>query len=254
MGTESTAVEETLDVICGELSVYQAKRGYRFGVETLLLAGFIAGRVSKMVDLGTGSGIIPLVLVHFGKVDHVRAVELQPALADRARRSVQHNGLGDKIDIVEADLRALDGVLPAACCELVTANPPYAKLDSGHRPQATERAIAKQEVSCTIADVTAAAARLLAPRGKFVTVYPTGRLPELLDHCNKAGLRPSRMRMIHGRLKLPAKHCLLEAIRGGRMSLSVDQPLIVYENTDEYTDEVKVMLYPSGSACKPAKP
>jgi len=242
---ESPQVEETLDVICGELAVFQAKRGYRFGVETLLLAGFINQRASDMTDLGTGSGIIPLVLVRFGKAERACGVELQPALADRARRSVEHNGMSGKVEIIEADLRALDGVLPAACCNLVTANPPYSTVNSGNRPSENERALAKQEITCTISDVTAAAARLLSPRGKFATVFPAGRLPELLACCRAVRLAPSRLRMIHGRIELPAKHCLLEAVRGGRMGLSVEPPLFVYDNTKEYTDEVKAMLYPS---------
>jgi len=236
---------ETLDVICGELAVFQAKRGYRFGVETLLLAGFIKSRASNVADLGTGSGIIPLVLTRFGKADKACGVELQPALADRARRSVRHNGLSDKIEIIEADLRALEATLPAASFDLVTANPPYSTASSGNHPALRERALAKHEITCTISDVTAAAARLLSPKGKFATVFPTSRLTELLACCKTAGLTPSRMRMIHGRIELAAKHCLLEATRGGRMGLSVESPLIVYVKSGGYTDEVNAMLYPS---------
>lgn len=226
------------------LEVFQARRGYRFGVETLLLCGFVEAGATSMVDLGTGSGIIPLVLTRFDKAARAVGVEIQPALADRARRSAAHNRLGDRVGIVEADLKALDGVLPAAGFDLVTSNPPYRPEETGHVATEPEKARAKHEILCALDDVVAAAARLLRPRGRFAVIVPPGRLQDLLASCEAHGLRPARLRMVHGRIELAASHCLLEAVRGGRNQLVGERPLIVYENTERYTEEVQAMLYP----------
>lgn len=226
------------------LEVFQARRGYRFGVETLLLCGFVEAGSDSMVDLGTGSGIIPLVLTRFGKAARAVGVEIQPALADRARRSVAHNRLADRVEIVEADLKALDGVLPAAGFDLVTSNPPYRPAGNGNVATEPEKARAKHELLCTLEDVVAVAGRLLRPRGRFVVIVPPERLEDLLGSCRSHGLRPARLRMVHGRAELPASHCLLDAVRGGRNQLVGERPLIVYENQERYTEEVQAMLYP----------
>jgi len=237
---------ESLDLICGRLEILQAERGYRFGVETLLLAGFVSPGAREMVDLGTGSGVIPMVLAAFGRVERAVGVEVQKNLASRARRSVAANDLHDRVEIIEADLRELQGRLPPSHFDLVTANPPHTRVGSGQRSASDEKAIAKQEIMCTLEDVVAAGSRLLASRASFVIVYPTGRLSELLAACRAHKLTPARLRMIHGRQDLAAKHCLLEASKSGRMSLTVEPPLIVYEKKDRYSEEVKAMLYPLG--------
>jgi tRNA1(Val) A37 N6-methylase TrmN6 len=241
----SVKSSETLDLICGDLEIFQAKRGYRFGVETLLLAGFIEKGHSQMVDLGCGSGIIPIVLVRFEKVSSAIGVEIQKNMVERSRRSVTHNKLSDKIEIIQADIAKLDGVLPASRFDLVVSNPPYMPARAGHQSKGRERAVARHEILATLSDVVRSAARLLLPRAKFSLVFPTGRLPELLRVCDENKLRPARLRMIHGRKEMVSKHCLLESIKGGRMSLKVEKPLIMYDESGDYTDEVKGMLYPS---------
>ncbi len=248
-GESVNEADETLDRICGELEIFQARKGYRFGVETLLLAGFVQPGGKDLVDLGTGSGILPLVLTRFGKVERAVGVELQSAMAERARRSVDHNGLGERVTIVRADLRDLEGLGPEvkpSAFDRVVANPPYGRAGTGHENPDDEKARARHEVTVTLAQVVAAAARLCAVRGHFCAVVPAIRLVELLGLCEDAGLRPARMRLVHGRLDLPAKHCLVEAVRGGRMDLEVEPPLIVYGADGAYTDEVRGMLYPGG--------
>ncbi len=237
--------DETLDRICGQLEIYQARRGYRFGIEALLLAGFVRPGRRRLLDLGTGSGVLPLVLTHFGKVESAVGVEIQPALADRARRSVAHNGLAGRVEIVEADLRAPHDRLEPAGFDLVVCNPPYGRAGTGDRSPNREKALARHEVQVTLEDVVAAAARLVAVRGPFDAVVPPARLPELLALCADHDLRPARLRLAHGRAELGAKHCLVEAIRAGRMDLAVEPPLVIYDETGAYTSEVQEMLYPS---------
>lgn len=246
MATSPNAkTDETIDTICGVLEVIQARRGYRFGVESLLLPGFVKPGATELVDLGCGSGIIPLVMVRFYGIEKAWGVEIQPALADRARRSAELNRLAGRIEIVEADLKALDGVLPAGRFNLVVSNPPYRPAGNGQVSREEEKALGKHEIACSAPDVVAAAARLLRPRGRFSLVFSSERLPELMALLRGHGLMPSRLRMVHGKLELGSKNCLVEAIRGGKGSMAVEPPLIVYDNSGEYTEEVKGMLYPA---------
>jgi tRNA1Val (adenine37-N6)-methyltransferase len=235
---------ETLDRICGEIEVYQATDGYRFGVETLLLAAFIPAGARRGVDLGTGAGVIPLVLTFFENVQAMTAIEIQPQLAQRARRSVAHNRLGEKISVIVADLRHLEDVLPARAFDLVVSNPPYGRGGSGHVNRHAERACARHEILCTLPDIVAAASRLLAPRGRFDIVLPPARLTELLRLCEDHRMCPTRLRLVQGRPELPPKVCLLEAVRDGRGRLKIEPTLILYGSDGRYTDEVQEMLYP----------
>jgi len=240
----SRKADETEDLICGELTVFQAKKGYRFGVESLLLPAF-AGAAESMVDLGTGSGIMAMVGVRFHGVKRAKGVEVQASLAERAARNVKKNRLASKIEIVRADMRELAGVLPAGKFDLVVSNPPYRQVRSGHVSRGDERALGRHEVMCQLPDVVGAAARLLRPRGRFCIVYPVGRIPELFRICEEYKLRPSRLRMVYGRVELKPKNCLAEAVRNGRMNLAVEPPMIMYDYSGEYTKEVKEILYPS---------
>ncbi|HOX45931.1 MAG TPA: methyltransferase [Myxococcota bacterium] len=238
--------DETLDRICGVLQVLQARRGYRFGLEALLLPAFARPGARSAVDLGTGSGVMALLLARFGGAARVTGVELQPRLAARARRSVALNQLGQRVEIVEADLRALPRAVPAGAHDLVLSNPPYGKQGEGQACRTSERALARQELGCRLGDVVAAARRLLAFRGRFAVVLPPARLPELLGLCQEHGLRPARLRLVHGRIELPACHALVECVRGGRTALTVEPPLVVYARPEVYTAEVEAMLYPAG--------
>ena len=236
---------ETLDKICGELEIFQARRGYRFGIETLLLSAFVSPGAKKLVDLGTGSGVMPMVMCRFGRSQEAWGVEIQSSLAERARRSVAHNDLEDRVQIIESDFRALDGILPAGGFDRVLANPPY-ETGFGRINENGEKAAARHEINGSLDELVAAAARLLKPPGRFAMVAPPKRLPETLEACLKHGMRPIRLRLAYGRVELPSKHFFLEAIRGGRSELAVEPPLIIYEDTNRYTAEVQDMLYPNG--------
>lgn len=239
---------ETLDLICETLELFQSRRGYRFGIESLLLAGFAGRQCDHMLDLGTGSGILPLVMTRFYQVASAVGVELQSGLVDRARRSVAHNGLEDQIEIVQADLRDLADRLPPSYFDLVVVNPPYGRAGQGHLNPDDEKAVARHELRVTLAQVVAAAASHVRVRGTVAWVLPPGRLVELLDLCLKHDLCPARLRFTHGRLELPAKHCLLEAVRGGRMELEVLPPLIIYDDAGDYTPMTRSFLYPASQA------
>ncbi len=236
--------QETLDKICGELEVFQARRGYRFGIETLLLAGFVGHGAERLLDLGTGSAVLPMVLVHFGKAKSALGVEIQPRLAARACRSVEHNGLEKAIEIKTGDIRLLEQFVEPSSFDLVVSNPPYGKTGKGNTNPDGEKAIARHELLVKLSEVIRAGARAVKVRGKFCMVIPPTRLAETLTCCMEQRLRLSRLRLVHGRRKLAAKHCLIESVRQGKMDLVVEPPLIIYDEKGNYTDEVKSMLYP----------
>ncbi|RME19922.1 MAG: tRNA1(Val) (adenine(37)-N6)-methyltransferase [Deltaproteobacteria bacterium] len=244
---EKPQVDETLDLLCGRLKLYQARDGYRFGVETLLLAGFVEEPCRFLLDLGCGSGVLAMLLVHLGKADRAAGVEIQPAMADRARRSAELNGLQDRVDIYHHDLRRVEEILKPASFDMVVSNPPHRPAGRGRTSPNIERAVAREEISCTLEDVFAAAARMLRPRGRFVVIYPPDRLQEAFEACKRFGLAPSRLRMVHPKLGEPANHFLLEARRAEKRQLVVEPPLIVHEPDGSYTAEVQRMLYPGGS-------
>ncbi|MBN2493219.1 MAG: methyltransferase domain-containing protein [Deltaproteobacteria bacterium] len=236
---------ETLDRICGQIEIFQSRRGYRFGLECPLLAGFASPGAERLVDLGCGSGVLALLLTHFGRAREAVGVEIQPGLAELAARSVRHNRLEGRVRILNADLRCLEGVLPAGGFDRVVANPPHTAAGTGRVDPDGERAAGRHEILCTLPEVVRAAARLLEPLGRFAAIYPPRRLVELLAACSEHGLRPARLRFVHGRIDLAPSSAMLEAVRGGRAELEVEPPLVVYDASGEYTDEVQGFLYPA---------
>ncbi len=222
---------ETLDDLrLGGLKIIQARDGYRFSLDPVLLCGF--ARISAgdtVVDLGSGSGVIPLLLARQSAAGKIIGVERQPAAAERSRRSVRFNGLDGQISIVQQDLRQLREVLAAESAQVVISNPPFRRPGSGRLSPCSERAQARHEVAGSLADFVAAAAWLLGTGGRFYMVYLAERLAELLELLRQAGLEPKRLRCIHSRIGENARMVLVESRRGGQPGLSVEAPLTIYE-------------------------
>lgn len=235
---------ETKDSICG-VEVLQPARGYRFNLDSVLLAHFAgrSGRVGPTMDLGTGSGVIPLILA--GKLGYpeVMGLEVQPRLFELARRSVQLNRLERRISLVLGDIREVAGRFGRTAFSMVISNPPYRAPTSGSRSPSSERALARHELACTLGDVAEAAAYLLAPRGSFSLVYPASRLGEAIEALRSRRLEPRRLRVVFSRADRPASRILLEAVKGGSAPLSVLPPLIVHPGPGAaVSEEVRQML------------
>ncbi len=230
---------ETLDDLrLGGLKIIQHQNGYRFSLDPVLLCAF--ARVAageKVVDLGSGSGILPLLLTRRCETAHIIGVERQPAMVDRSRRSVLLNGLEDRITIQEGDLRQIRSLLDAESAQVVVANPPFRKVDTGRLSPHSERAQARHEVAGDLADFVAAAAYLLGSGGRCYLVYLAERLAELLDLLRQAGLEPKRLRCIHSRTGQAARMVLVESRRSGGVGLTVEAPLYIYDG-ECYSAEV----------------
>jgi len=232
--------DETLDAaLGGALRVLQHKKGYRFSLDAVLLADFVSPAKGRVVDLGTGSGVVAMIVAHRSPNTHVTALELQPQLANLARRSVALNGLNECVTIVEGDVRKLE--LPAHAFDLVISNPPFQAATDRVSPN-RERAHARHELTFSLADLGPAAKHLLEPTGKLAVVYPAARLDEVLQAFVQLGLSPTRLRLVHPRADEAAKMFLLEAslIESQMVTLP---PLILHEPGERtYTPEAAQIL------------
>lgn len=224
------------------------KNGYRiiqnpekfcFGMDAVLLSGFARVREGEQIlDLGTGTGIIPLLLEAKTEAAHLSALEIQPESADMARRSVALNGLENKITIIEGDIKEADKLFEAASFDVVTCNPPYMIGQHGLQNPDAPRAIARHEILCTLEDVIRAAAKLLKPGGNFYMVHRPFRLAEIMALLIQYHLEPKRMQLVYPYVDKEPNMVLLEANRGGKSRIKVEKPLIVYESQGIYTPEI----------------
>lgn len=237
-------MNETIDELSlGNLRLIQAEKGYRFSLDPVLLARFAeSGTVNTVVDLGTGCGVIPLMLAKLTTARELIGIELQPQQAERAQRNVELNDLQERVRIISADLRQIRRLLPVASCDLVVSNPPYRRPNDGRVSPADERAAARHELAGGLIDFIDAASWLLKNGGRFAVIYLAERLPELLIQMTAKGIEPKRLRMIHPRRQDPARMVLVEGRKKGRPGLQVEKPLIVYQGEGrDYSPEVLAM-------------
>lgn len=228
------------DLQRGGLRVIQRADAFRFGTDAVLLADFAAPRRhDRVCDLGTGTGIIPLLLYARENTISADAVEIQPDMADMAARSMAMNGLNEKIRVLPGDLRSIRTLLPHAHYDLVTCNPPYGKAGGTLlNPDASKR-LARHEESCAIEDVACAAAWLLQNGGRLCCVFPAARMIELSDAMRKYRMAPKRIRMVHSRVEKAAHLCLMEGMLDARPGLIIEPPLVIYDENNAYTPELR---------------
>ncbi|MBR7097877.1 MAG: methyltransferase, partial [Clostridia bacterium] len=212
-----------------QIRLIQKKQGLTFGTDAFLLAAYVRPqRHATAVDLGSGTGIIPLLLCAKEKVKEITAVELQPSFADLIRRNAALNGMEDRIHICNEDVRTLSVSSFGHEVELVCSNPPYLKTNAGKSNRAKEKEIARHEVYGGISDFCATASRLLKTKGRFACVFRTERLSELFAAMRENRLEPKRMVMVHPDVSAPPCMVLLEAVKDAAPALCVEPPLILY--------------------------
>lgn len=238
-------MDETLDDLpFGDLKLLQARTGYRYSLDPILLARFVRPRGRSVFDLGTGSGILPLVLARISAAEELVGIELQESLAERAERNVRMNGLDGRVRVCRGDIRSVGHMFPAGGADLVVSNPPYRQPEHGRIAPDDERAAARHELAGGLDDFVAAARWLLKFGGDFACIYLAERLTGLLGSMSAAGLEPKRMRLVYPYREVEARLVMVEARKGGRPGLSVEPPLIIYRRRGErreYTDEILKM-------------
>jgi len=231
--------DETLDSI-RDIRLFQSKRGYRFSVDALLLEDFIpSARFKKAIELGTGSGIISILLSKRLKDAKITAVEIQPSLAERAERNVRLNGLDERIQILNKDIKELKNIFPPNSFDLAFSNPPFRRVKTGLLSIDDERRIARHEIRMGLNELVDVASYLLKNTGRFFLIYHPFRAAELISLLRQRRLEPKRMRFVHSREGEEAKMVLIEASKGAGIWLKIDPPLYVYKKDKEYTDEMK---------------
>jgi tRNA1Val (adenine37-N6)-methyltransferase len=227
----------------GRLKVIQKKKGYRFSLDAAILAKHIRLKATDLaVDLGTGCGVIPLILSLETPGARICGIEIQRELAELASGNVQLNHMEGTISIVHGDMKDFKAFLKPATVDVVFSNPPYRRLLSGRINPEAERAVARHEIKASLSDVVSAGEGLLKPSGRFVVIYPAERTLELLSQMRACNLEAKRLRCVHSRQDSEAKLVVAEGMKYGSPGLKVAPPLVIYKPNGEYTDEVREML------------
>lgn len=220
--------------------VIQRRGSFCFGMDAVLLSGFACVKPGETaMDLGTGTGIIPILLEAKTKGRHFTGLEIQEESADMARRSVAYNGLEEKIEIVTGDIKEAGGRFGLASFDVVTSNPPYMNQSHGLKNPGDAKAIARHEVLCTLEDVVREGGKLLRPGGRFYMVHRPRRLVEILACFSRFGLEPKRMKFVHPYLGREANMVLIEAVKGGGALMRVEAPVVVFDSPGNYSEEIR---------------
>ena len=230
---------ERIDDLQNGYYIIQDPKKFCFGIDAVLLSDFAAVRKEeKVLDMGTGTGIIPILMCARNQSGHFTGLEIQEDFVSLARKSILMNRLDKRIDIVQGDIKEAALLFGAASFHVVTCNPPYMIQEHGGMSPAAPRAIARHEVLCRLEDVVCQTAKVLKDRGRLYLVHRPFRLAEIIDTLCRYHLEPKRMRLVHPFVDKEPNMVLIEAAKGGRPRLKVEAPLIVYQKNGEYTDEI----------------
>lgn len=227
----------------GYMLIQDPKR-FCFGVDAVLLSGFAtAKKGDKVLDLGTGTGVIPILMSAKTKAEHFSALEIQPESAEMAKRSVTLNDLQDKIDIIEGDIKKAAEIFKPSSFDVITTNPPYMNFEGGLKNSYDPKTIARHEVLCSLDDVAFAAQRLLKFGGKFFMVHRPHRLTDIMCVLREHKLEPKRIRFVQPYADREPNMVLLEAVRSGRPMIKVMPTLVIYNSDGTYTQETLDIYY-----------
>ena len=219
--------------------IIQDPEKFCFGMDAVLLSGYAtANDGARVIDLGTGTGIIPILMAAKTGAAELVGLEIQPESAEMASRSVLLNDLQDRVKIVNGDIKEADSLFEAASFDVVTSNPPYMIGGHGLKNDDSPKAIARHEILCDLEDVVKCAARLLKPRGKFYMVHRPFRLAEIIVMLKEYHIEPKRMQLVHSFINKEPSMVLIEAVRGAKPRMKIDKPLIVYESQGVYTKDI----------------
>ena len=219
--------------------IIQNPQKFCFGMDAVLLSGFArVKRRETVLDLGTGTGIIPILLEAKTEGEHFTGLEIQPESADMAKRSVRYNHLEEKISIEIGNIKDASSQFGASSIDVVTTNPPYMTGQHGLTNPNEAKAIARHEILCTLEDIMRESAKVLKPQGRFYMVHRPFRLAEILALMRQYHIEPKRMQLVYPYVDKEPNMVLIEGLRGGNPHVSVEKPLIVYKKPGVYTDEI----------------
>ena len=231
---------ERLDDLQNGYYIIQNTQDFCYGIDAVLLSGFAKVKPGeRALDMGTGTGIIPILLKAKTQGKHFTGLEIQERSAEMARRSVAYNHLEDTVTIRTGDIKEAAAIFGRASFSVVTCNPPYMTGSHGLANPHLPKAIARHEVLCTLEDVISQASQVLKPHGRFYMVHRPFRLAEIMGLMMKYKLEPKRMRLVYPFVDKEPNMVLIEGLSGGNSRITVDPPLIVYEKPGVYTQEIR---------------
>lgn len=233
-----TELNETLDDLQNGYYIYQKNDGFKFGIDAVLLSDFAKEATGKVIDLCTGTGIIPLLLAAKTTATHIEGIEIQPQIAQMAQRSVEFNKLEDRINIRCADLKDACEIFGSVSFDALTVNPPYMKCGSGLVNDTDFKTISRHEVKCTLEDVIKVSAKLLKPFGKFYMVHRPSRLVDIFSLMRQYKIEPKTIRMVAPNPNKEMNLVLVYGIKNAKSELKTLPPLYVYDENGEYSKEI----------------
>ncbi len=228
---EIVGKDETLDILCSEkLKIVQKKNGYRFSIDAFLLAAFIKlKKHERLLDIGSGCGIIPIYIAKKGFANDMTGVEIQKELFDTSQKNRVINGCKDQVHFVNADIRSFVKDMKGTHFHVVVSNPPYTKKLSGRTPPRHSRFLARYEETLDIESLTSAASSMLMKKGRFYVIYPARRVGELICESRSRSLALKRLRLVHPARDKKANLVLAEFAKDGGIGATIEKPLYIFE-------------------------
>ncbi len=222
------------------LKIIQNKDGFCFGIDSILLSDF-AKEIksnSKVIDLGTGTGIIATLLCEKTKLNHIIGVEIQKEVSDMAKRSIKLNKLENKFEIINQDIKNLDKMLKKASFDAVVSNPPYKKLNTGIKNENKKKLISRHEITASLEDFVKIAYKLLKDNGNFYLVHRPDRLVDIIEILRKNKLEPKKIKLVYPMQNKEPNLVLIKSTKNGKPFLKIEKPLYVYEENGNYTKDI----------------
>ena len=232
--------EKIDDLEYKNLKIIQNKNGFCFGIDSVLLSDFAKNikKDANVLDLGTGTGIISILLCGKTNLKHITGIEIQKDVADMARRSIELNNLENRAQILNEDIRNLSKIFPANSFDAVVTNPPYKKENTGLTSKDKTQLISRHEIMCNIEDIAKAASSLLNSNCSIYMVHRPDRIIDIIENLKKYKLEPKIIRFVYSKINKEPNLVLIKATKGAKEFLKVEKPLIVYNEDGTYTDEI----------------
>ena len=232
--------DELCELFAGRLRIFQKRNGYRFSVDSILLADFARQRAAgSIADLGTGSGVLPIILSKSKVVKEIIGIEVQEDLAQLAQKNICLNQCEDRVKIIHADIRTIKKDFKAGSFDAVISNPPFYPELSGRLNPDVQKAISRHELFGTLTDFTNISQYLLKLSGKFLAIYPSSRTVDLIEEMRASGIEPKTLQFIHPRSDALANMVLIEGIKGAGKEAKVLTPLVLYDARGSYTEQAQ---------------